>query len=126
VTALAFGNDGRKLASGGEDGQVRIWDVQAKQELGSIPAQRGSVDQILFAPQNETLCVGAAGSPVRLISFVSGRETVRLPNRGKLNAIAISHDGQWLAIGSGAIDRNGVEADGNIQIWNIGVLSRDD
>src|SRR5262249_47334477 len=55
VLALAFSPDGRTLASGGQDGTVRLWHVKTRQELlrfDSIPAQ---VNQLAFSPDGTTL-----------------------------------------------------------------------
>jgi hypothetical protein len=40
VTCLAFAPDGKTLATGGEDGQVLLWDIPPHRPNGAVPPQR--------------------------------------------------------------------------------------
>ena len=50
VTTLAFDNDGSRLASGGTEGEIIIWDRVAEVGLFRLKGHRGAVTAIHFIP----------------------------------------------------------------------------
>jgi len=61
---VAFSPDGRRLASAGQDGRVKIWDVQARKQLLDWEAHTGPVSCVVF--------IGGQKSNVRKsVTFVS-------------------------------------------------------
>ena len=57
---VAFSPDGRRLATGGEENTVKIWDVQTGQELQTLRGHSGDVYTVAFSPD------AAGGSPRRV------------------------------------------------------------
>ncbi|MBY0231018.1 MAG: WD40 repeat domain-containing protein [Gemmataceae bacterium] len=63
---VAFAPDGRLLASGGEDGMVRLWDVQSGRERVGLEWHLDSVCSVAFTPDGLTLATGSFDGAVKL------------------------------------------------------------
>jgi len=62
---LSWSHDGRFLASGGQDGRVKLWDAASGELLHSMDAGAAWVEQVAFAPA-APLLVSAAGRHLKL------------------------------------------------------------
>lgn len=109
VTSLVSGNDGAYLAAAGDDGLVHIWDV-AKPDCPLIfEYDAGSI--IALARTAPTMAAAArGGSEVKIWDRPTGLpiHTVRYP--GKVECLALTPDGKYLAIGS---------MDFALKIWDL-------
>jgi WD40 repeat protein len=101
VQALAFAPDVRRLAIGGDDGAVVLWELGrgAERELPGDPA--GAVLSLAFSPDGATLAAGDHGPTVTLWDVASGvkRATLR-GHSGSVLCLTFSPDGRTLATGS--------------------------
>ncbi|MFJ2821993.1 hypothetical protein ACIO7M_12885 [Streptomyces toxytricini] len=94
VNTVAHSTDGRWLATGSADNQVRLYDAAGRAPLGVFP-HPGPVTSLAFLPDGQGMVSGAADGTVRIW---------RLPARplhgvqGTVNAVAYSPDGRLLAV----------------------------
>ena len=51
VSSVDFSRDGKVLASGGSDGEIRLWDVETHELLGTLSAQQKAIKNVVFSPQ---------------------------------------------------------------------------
>ncbi len=120
VQALAFTADGKRLASGDQFGEVRLWDVSSRKSVRALPASKKGIKGLAFSPDGRSLAVAAHEPTVRIWAVATGKVGVELVHRGwrgpdVLEALAWSPDGKALAIGGGRTVRlwspNGKEQD---------------
>jgi WD40 repeat protein len=111
VSALAFAPDGRRLATGGNDGAVVVWQVGqgAEWKLFGNPDDR--VLCLAFSPDSATVAAGVGNSAVTLWHWDSGAErSMWRVSGGQVQCLEFSPDGSTLATGSG---------DGNVRLWDL-------
>jgi len=113
VYSLSFNKDGTRLASGSEDGTVRIWDT-AKGEIIRVLEDGRLVSCVAYSPDGKTVA-SAAHTPgdsgdVYLWNTDTGIKTILKGIRGGTLGLAFSPNGQWLAA-SGKYNA--------VRVWNL-------
>ena len=63
---VAFGSDGRTLASGSNDGTVHLWDIATGSLVDTLTGHHGSVNSVAFSPDGSTLASGSDDGTVLL------------------------------------------------------------
>jgi WD40 repeat protein len=96
--ALVLSPDGTEVASGGGDGEIRIWDVASKQTKNVLKGHEGKVLALAWSADGGTLASGGEDCSVRLWDPTTGQKKQihsKLPR--PVQALAISSDGKFLA-----------------------------
>jgi hypothetical protein len=118
LRALACSDDGRWLAAGGLDGQLRVWELSAGRPTESGPQQlRGHGDWISslsFRPGGHELASASGDGEVRLWSLqaTASAEGITLTRGGGLvRSVVFTADGAQLAL---------ARLSGPAELWDIG------
>ncbi|MEQ9379757.1 MAG: protein kinase [Pirellulales bacterium] len=66
VTGVAFSPDGRRLASGGDDNTIKLWDVETGEEVSTLTGHTAGVNSVAFSPDGRRLASGSSDSTIKL------------------------------------------------------------
>ncbi|MBI3267862.1 MAG: pentapeptide repeat-containing protein [Planctomycetes bacterium] len=110
-SAVRFSPNGMFLASGHENGTVRLWDVATGSELRVLRGHRNWVTSVAFGGDGRTLASGSDDRTVRLWEVATGKEVRVLKGHvGGVRSVAFDKDGRTLASGG---------ADNAVRLWEI-------
>ncbi|MEU9700949.1 WD40 repeat domain-containing protein [Streptomyces sp. NPDC047981] len=100
VRTVAFGPDGKTLATVGDDRTMRLWDVDAGKTRIIGREHTNEVYSAAFSPDGRTLATGDADDTVRLWNTTTGESrAIQDEGAGQVVSVAFSPDGRTLATG---------------------------
>ena len=107
--ALALSPDELTLASGSDDGSVKLWEVESSALLGLGWNTKGTMC-LAFSPDGRLLASGGVDATVRLWNPKLGPPLEELPHPSPVLSLAWSPDGRLLASGDFA---------GTTRLWEM-------
>ena len=108
VTAVAFTDDSRLVATAGVDGLIKFWEVQSGQESFSLDNSE-KIHSMEISPAGSLTAAGLHDK-TRIWDISAKQQFADLPQGGDIVAVTFSTDGNHLATGS---------SDGTVVVWNF-------
>lgn len=114
VGVLVFGPEGRSLATGGQDGMIRIWDITVEGKLvqrAELSGHTSAVSALAFSPDGLLLASGGNDNSVRVWDAQTGAALTTLDGHAQpVTTVAFSQDARLLF---------SLGADGSARLWSI-------
>lgn len=117
ITSVAISPDGKTLASGSADKNIKLWNLFTGKELRTLKNHTAFVTSIDFSIDGKTLASGSGDKTIKLWNVADGKEIFSITQISAFVwAIAHTPDGITLASTSG----NYIDGNENIiQLWNL-------
>lgn len=112
ITTVAVSPDGTRLASGGRDGNIHIWNARTWEHLNMIEAHDDEIRRVIFSPDGHFIASSSHDKSVRLWD-ANTYEALAAPMMGhndQVRGLAISPDSQTLISG---------DNDGVMIVWDV-------
>ncbi len=111
IFSVAFSPNGKLLATGDTNGEIRLYEVANSQQLMTCKGHTGWVWSVTFSPNGQVLASGSNDQTIKLWDISNGQCLKTLEDhRGGVRSVTFSPDGQILASGSD---------DQTVKLWNI-------
>lgn len=111
VSAVAFHPDGMRLATGGADNLVHLWDMAGRERVASLRGHSWTIRALAFSPDGRLLASGSGDRTIRVWDVAAASLVSVLKAGGEpVASLAFSPDGMMLASGT---------ADRFWRVWNM-------
>ncbi|KAJ1677325.1 general transcription repressor, partial [Spiromyces aspiralis] len=116
IRSVCFSPDGKYLATGAEDRQIRVWNITTKTIYKKLEGHEQDIYSLDFSPDGATIASGSGDRTVRLWDIHTGKtkQVLTIEDTGHKDAgvtsVSFSHDGKFIAAAS---------LDKIIRVWDI-------
>ncbi|MFJ9590418.1 nSTAND1 domain-containing NTPase [Streptomyces acidicola] len=97
VHSVAFSPDGKTLATGGNDGTIRLWDMTGRRPSAVLDGLSSQVQMVAFSPDGKTLVTSHNSWNARVWDVRTRKQTAVLTGAG--SPAVFSPDGDTIATG---------------------------
>ena len=110
--SVAFSPDRHRIASGGQDKTVRLWDAVTGHQIGPpLTGHADTVSSVAFSPDGRRIVSGSADNTVRVWDADTGKPIGQplTGHTGRVRSVAFSPDSNRIVSGSW---------DGTVRVWD--------
>lgn len=118
---LAVAPGGAWIATGDEDGAVRLWHTESGRPFATLTGHRGYINAVAVAADGSWVASAGDDRTVQVWDVLTGTRRRRLKaHRGGVYGLAVSVDGRWLVTGGARTVRVWDVATGRLQRTLVG------
>ncbi|KAL9026631.1 MAG: hypothetical protein Q9196_004725, partial [Gyalolechia fulgens] len=110
IRSVCFSPDGKYLATGAEDKQIRVWDIASQAIRNTFVGHEQDIYSLDFARDGKHIASGSGDRTVRVWDIDSGREVLSLNIDDGVTTVAISPGGEFVSAGS---------LDKSVRVWDV-------
>jgi WD40 repeat protein len=111
VLSIAISPDGQMLASSDTDSTIKLWNLQTRQQAGTLKGHSSIVYSVAISPDGQILASGSEDKTIILWNIANRQRLHELVGHTEpVVSVAVSPNGQLLATGS---------TDKTIKLWNL-------
>lgn len=111
VGVAVYSPDGSRIATAGEDGNVRIWDAESGENILTLSGHEGPVYEVIFDGSGGRIATAGEDGTARIWNALTGEmEKTFNGQQESIVGLAFSPDEKWLAIGG---------VDGSALLWQL-------
>ncbi|KAG8707855.1 hypothetical protein FRC09_001569, partial [Ceratobasidium sp. 395] len=102
MNSLSFSQDGQNIATGGDDGKVKIWNTRSGFCFVTFTEHTSAISTVEFAKQGQVLFTASLDGTVRAYDLVRYRNfrTFTSPSPVQFSSLAVDESGEVVAAGS--------------------------
>ena len=109
VNSVSFSRDGATVASGSDDGTIKLWEVATKRNTTTFEGHADGVGSVAFSSQSNILAAGVTDGSIKLWDVESKGVIDDLDKGGAFASVAYSRYGTIFALASGR----------TIRLWDV-------
>jgi WD40 repeat protein len=111
LLGAAFSPDGRRLAAGGFEGVLRIYDAASGKLLHQFTGNKAPINGVVWSPNGKLVATAGLDTTVRLWDLDDDRELHTFRGHPEwVLAVAYSPDGKWIVSAC---------KDGTLKVWDV-------
>ncbi|GAB4276669.1 MAG: hypothetical protein Fur0025_02020 [Oscillatoriaceae cyanobacterium] len=110
IWSIAISPDGTRLASGGAEQPIKIWNLKTGKQSNILEGHSDTVLTVAFSPDGKSLASGAADGTIRIWDLLAGEPIHTLGHSDAVYCVTFSPDGKTLVSSS---------KDKTIKIWQL-------
>ena len=109
--SVAWSPDGTRIATGDDDGTVRVWDAATGEPLRALTGHTKSVSSVAWSPDGTRIATGDDDGTVRVWDAATGEPVRALTGHTRsVRSVAWSPDGTRIATSG--------DDDGTVRVWD--------
>ncbi|HTK09030.1 MAG TPA: serine/threonine-protein kinase [Ktedonobacteraceae bacterium] len=112
VGAVGWSWDGKRIASGGYDQTVQVWNAADGSNVSTYHGHSDVVYAVMWSPDGKQVASASNDSTVQVWDAADGSKVYTYRHDAWVNTVAWSPDGRYIASGS---------ADTTVQVWDVAI-----